>query len=273
MSKEAAEHCANYRCRCSSCAKNFCTSCKKEPYHEGLNCQDAEKLKVALKCRYCWDPLTEPSLSDEPAFTEVCRKQECLDMMKKSCNKVHQKCGHKCSGFRGEVNCLPCLNKDCIKVHNEEFVHHQLYEDYSEEDYCGICQISGLADEPSIILGCRHVFHVECVRKRVFGRWPSPRITWDFLNCSACKQEIDIQPDHRELHTELQSLLVMKKKIYVMSIERAKYEAIDKSPRLQDPADNFYNDLQSWALFKLAYYPCFKCKAPYFGGMKDCIAA
>ena len=58
-----------------------------------------------------------------------------------------------------------------------------------------------------------------------------------------------------------------------MSIERAKYEGIDKNPRLQDPNDNYYNNLQAWALFKLAYYQCFKCKAPYFGGMKDCIAA
>jgi len=26
-------------------------------------------------------------------------------------------------------------------------------------------------------------------------------------------------------------------------------------------------------MFRLAYYKCFKCKQPYFGGMKDCIAA
>ena len=67
-----------------------------------------------------------------------------------------------------------------------------MYEDYSEEDYCGICMISGLGDEPSIMLGCKHIFHVECIRKRVFGKWPSPRITWDFLDCSACKQVINI---------------------------------------------------------------------------------
>ena len=26
-------------------------------------------------------------------------------------------------------------------------------------------------------------------------------------------------------------------------------------------------------MFKLAYYQCFKCKAPYFGGLKDCVRA
>jgi len=65
----------------------------------------------------------------------------------------------------------------------------------------------------------------------------------------------------------------MKKKMHDMSLERAKYEGIDKEPRLKDPKDIHYNNLQSWALFKLAYYQCFKCKNAYFGGMKDCIAA
>lgn len=76
-----------------------------------------------------------------------------------------------------------------------------------------------------------------------------------------------------ELHTELAKLLEMKQKVYTMSLERAKHEGIDKSERLKDPNDPYYNDLQAWALYKLAYYPCFKCKVPYFGGMKDCIAA
>ena len=46
----------------------------------------------------------------------------------------------------------------------------------------------------------------------------------------------------------------MKKKVYEMCIERAKYEGIDKSDRFRNPNDDYYNDLQAWALFKLAYY-------------------
>ena len=37
----------------------------------------------------------------KPAFRDVCRKQECLDLMGKSCDKVHE-CGHACNGFAGE---------------------------------------------------------------------------------------------------------------------------------------------------------------------------
>lgn len=75
VSRETAEHMARYRVRCPSngCHKNFCTNCKKEPYHISMSCEDAENHRVALKCRFCWEPLTEPSLSDEPAFADVCR--------------------------------------------------------------------------------------------------------------------------------------------------------------------------------------------------------
>jgi hypothetical protein len=35
---------------------------------------------------------------------------------------------------------------------------------------------------------------------------------------------------------------------------RVKHEDLDKDPRLKDPNDEFYNNLQKWSMFKLAYY-------------------
>jgi E3 ubiquitin-protein ligase MYCBP2 len=55
------------------------------------------------------------------------------------------------------------------------------------------------------------------------------------------------------------------------SIERGKFEGLDKDPRLKEEPYN--GSLEKYALFKLAYYQCFKCKVPYFGGMKDCLRA
>ena len=55
-----------------------------------------------------------------------------------------------------------------------------------------------------------------------------------------------------------------------MALERAKLEGLDKHEKLKNPNDPYYNDLQGLAMFKCAYYPCFKCKEPYFGGMNDC---
>lgn len=57
------------------------------------------------------------------------------------------------------------------------------------------------------------------------------------------------------------------------SVERAKFEGLEKEPRLKLVGDIYYNNMQAFALYKLAYYQCFKCKVPYFGGMKDCLAA
>ncbi len=33
ITREAAEHMAKYRIRCSECGKNFCAKCNEEPYH------------------------------------------------------------------------------------------------------------------------------------------------------------------------------------------------------------------------------------------------
>lgn len=39
LTREAAEHMANYRIRCNACNKNFCTKCNEEPYHIGKTCE------------------------------------------------------------------------------------------------------------------------------------------------------------------------------------------------------------------------------------------
>lgn len=62
----------------------------------------------------------------------------------------------------------------------------------------------------------------------------------------------------------------LEKVVIQKALERAKHEGLDKDPRLKTLGDVYYNKLQDFALYKLAYYSCFKCKEPYFGGMKDC---
>lgn len=54
------------------------------------------------------------------------------------------------------------------------------------------------------------------------------------------------------------------------AIQRAKFEGLDQSERLQDPNDRFFNKLEEFALYKLAYYACFMCKGAFFGGIRDC---
>ena len=59
----------------------------------------------------------------------------------------------------------------------------------------------------------------------------------------------------------------MKKK----ALERAKHEEIFKSEEYNDPSNSHYKeDPHKYSMYKRAYYQCFKCKSPYFGGLKDC---
>ena len=67
---------------------------------------------------------------------------------------------------------------------------------------------------------------------------------------------------------------VIEEDIKKKSLERAKHEGLDKDPkhleRLKNKDFIYYNDLPGYAFAQLCYYECYKCKTPYFGGMKDC---
>jgi E3 ubiquitin-protein ligase MYCBP2 len=108
--------------------------------------------------------------------------------------------------------------------------------------------------------------------ERLKRRWLTPRVEFGYLNCIECKQRMDA-PHCPVINHEIVESIKIEEDIKKKSLERAKHEGIDKDERLKDPNDPYYNKIQEFALFKLAYYQCYKCKAPYFGGLKDCLRA
>lgn len=108
----------------------------------GYTCDEAERYANAATCRFCLSELKQPSKDKNPAFKACCDSEECLKYKESCCDK-RLACGHWCRGFKGEKKCLPCLNKDCIKKYNETAAVKML-DDYSEDDYCGICMVEGL---------------------------------------------------------------------------------------------------------------------------------
>jgi len=54
------------------------------------------------------------------------------------------------------------------------------------------------------------------------------------------------------------------------SLARLKHEGKDKDDRLTNPDDPYYQAEQEYAMAIYSYYQCFKCKNPYFGGLKSC---
>lgn len=272
LSREAAEHMAKFRVRCSHCRKNFCAHCKREPYHIGMTCEEVAENETARKCRFCDDKISGNTFCALPCFKDVCTKADCRAEMKRVCTKLHD-CGHPCGGFAHEPECLPCLEDPCREQHNARAVAKlKVPNDCGADDYCHICFTEALKVKASVQLECSHVFHVECIIKKIKTRWFSPRIVFGFLNCPECQTKV-AAPHHPWLKQELGELRAFETLVRRKALERAKFEDIDKDPRLKDPTDHYYNNLQDFAMYKLAYYQCFQCKDAYFGGKKDCIAA
>lgn len=58
-----------------------------------------------------------------------------------------------------------------------------------------------------------------------------------------------------------------------MSLERLKFEECEKDEKLIDPKSPYFKKPNEYAMAIYAYFECFKCKNPYFGGRKNCAEA
>ena len=267
ISEEAAIHMSKYRVgKCPGCEKCFCGGCQVVPYHVGRTCEQHKNFKQAIKCRFCLNVMKQADETLGPAFVNVCDGEDCRRLMQQSCDKILD-CGHTCKGLRDENPCLPCLNENCV------LIHEKYEKDVKEDSYCEVCYTDSLSDKPCIQLeSCKHVFHFDCIARKIRDKWLTPRLMFSYLNCPVkeCNKLMSF-PQHPELQKLLQEGQALQKVVREKALERGKHEGLDQSPRLKDINDFYYNNLQDFAMSKCAYYLCFKCQVPYFGGMKDCL--
>ena len=258
LSRQAAEDYANHRCRCGFCGKDFCTGCNKMPYHLGKTCQENIDYEKAKKCRFC-DAELKYGFNIGPDF-DVCNSNECKERYMISCKKK-LKCGHKCFGVNGELECPPCLNKECQQ-------YGGLF-DQDKDAYCPICYTEGLGNSPIIVTSCGHYMHYQCIKKRLETKWLGPKITFNHCLCPQCNKWFDIKNI-----PELQNLINENKKLFEtikeMALKRLKFEELDKDPRLTDPNSPWFGKKVEFALKRLSYYMCYICKKPYFAGRREC---
>jgi hypothetical protein len=64
--------------------------------------------------------------------------------------------------------------------------------------------------------------------------------------------------------------LDVEKVVIKKAVERGKHEGLDKDPKYLDPTYHMHGNFEAFSMYKCAYYQCYECKNPYFGGMKDC---
>jgi E3 ubiquitin-protein ligase MYCBP2 len=260
LSEQAIKHKAQFRYRCSNlaCKTKFCSSCHVYPYHLGYTCEQWKDYQNAQKCRFCEKEINASNTAPKeyglgPGLLNVCNTTECLEKRQWSCDKIFA-CGHECIGLRGHP-CLDCMNQECVAK-----------DANTDDDFCNICWVDPLRVCPTLKLSCGHFFHFMCLWQKIDGKWPSARITFGFLNCPLCKAQIK----HPALADITKTYYDLLDTIQKDAIERVKIEGLSNDRRLKDPNSKYFNNLPAFALDRLAFYPCSKCKKPYFGGMKAC---
>jgi len=247
ISARAARNMSKYRFRCSNCNKVFCAKCKADPYHLGKTCKEYLEFKSSNKCRYCEKQI--------PPGKKVCKSKECKSRRRNSCRQ-RLSCGHHCYGVKNEHRCLPCLNENCRDSNNEH-------------DFCSICFIEGLGAAPSVQMICGHIVHYHCLVTQLEKRWVGPRITFNFAKCPSCNEWAHV-PDSSHITSLMDSILELFSDIREKALKRLKFEGMENDSRLTTHGDHYYNQREKYALDRLSYYECFKCKKPYFGGKKEC---
>ncbi|KAL3880994.1 hypothetical protein ACJMK2_033195 [Sinanodonta woodiana] len=200
-------------------------------------------------CRYCNNSLI--------IGQSTCSNWECQSFRATACNKV-LKCGHLCGGIKDESQCLSCLywctTADMTSLKQKH------------DDVCVVCYSSPISAAPSIQLTCGHVIHFHCTKSVLAARWPGPRITFGFTLCPICQKAME----HPLLTDMLTPIRALYEEVKRMALTRLIHDGLQDTESIRTPGSQFYQDKAGFAINKYAYYICFKCQKPYFGGEARC---
>ena len=100
-------------------------------------------------------------------------------------------------------------------------------------------------------------------------KWTTMRITFGYLDCPSCKQEMMIDYMVPILTPKLLEQFKVKQQVCELSLQMAIEKGYDKTGRVVQEGNIYYNDLATFAIHNCTFYECFKCKIPYFGGMEN----
>jgi len=198
------------------------------------------------------------SFRAEDALTDICNNPDCKVRGEKICRKKLP-CQHYCGGVYQEKICLPCINPECCPKDGKG---------QTGEDYCNICWVEDLKSAPSIQLKCGHLFHYQCVENQLTKRWHTTNINFGFCDCPLCSRWIE----HPSLTHLMDPILLLYEDIKTKAIQRLKFQNLENAKEIVNEGEIFYKNPMGYALKRFCYYPCFKCKKPYFGGERACNA-
>ena len=79
-------------------------------------------------------------------------------------------------------------------------------------------------------------------------RWTTTKITFGYLDCPSCKQEIAIDYEVPNLSMQLRENLDLKETVTRLSKQQAIKEGLDKEGRVVTEGDIYYGKLADFAL-------------------------
>lgn len=214
----------------------------------------------SITCRFCGR-----TTSNISAAGAVCIAAECQKYAASACRRVLP-CSHLCGGILGETDCPPCLY-GCSKTVNYTTVYKTGEVARKADDICSICHLDRLSAAPVIRLDCTHIFHYHCCKLVLMKRWSGPRISFRFLMCPLCQTK---QIKHKHLSELLTPLEQLYDDVRQKAATRLQYENMQKCKAITNPGSLFYQKPTDFALQRYAYYICFKCSKPYYGGQAQC---
>jgi len=90
-----------------------------------------------------------------------------------------------------------------------------------------------------------------------------------FAHCPICKQPIH----HPLLKPITQPIWDLFDEVKRKAVLRLSYMGLSNCDDVTIQGKLFFNDVEGYAMDRLAYYLCYKCQKPYFGGEKQCVVA
>ena len=102
----------------------------------------------------------------------------------------------------------------------------------NEDELCTICYTEELGAAACTRLSCGHVFHTDCLVELLKHKWPTLRISFGFMACPSCNQEIKPDGLPRVVMKELGPLLGMKKRVEREALKHAELQGLLNDERL-----------------------------------------
>ena len=98
-------------------------------------------------------------------------------------------------------------------------------------------------------------------------RWKPPKVTFAFLACPLCRQDID----HPLLEESLRPWRGLRQDIRERSMIFFNKDDLGKEDDIKKQiADDYNGSALEWSMVNIDFFNCYTCKKPYYAGRHDC---